>query len=167
MKVFFYLFPLFDQQNKSLTLVHDSKPADLFFKSVSFDPFLSPLFYPPWSASECTLSSSFLYQPLSSLESCKSEDLVRGERTPLNRKEAPVIFFSPVVAGSNLHVTLPPLMNYIFKMIMSLSLLSTFPFFLLPLLGEAWALTHVFLTVEICSSVAGRKSLPHVFFFFY
>lgn len=28
--IFLSFFPLFDQQNKSLTLVHDSKPADFF-----------------------------------------------------------------------------------------------------------------------------------------
>lgn len=97
--IFLSFFPFLTNKIKAW---HSCMTANLqtsFWISFFWPP---SLFYPPWGASECTrLSSSFLYQPLSSLESCKPEDLTWGERALLNRKEIPVILISPVAADSD------------------------------------------------------------------
>lgn len=169
MKVFFYLPPPF--LTNKIKAWHLCMTANLFNQFRSTPPSSPSLFFllPPEVHGSALLSALlffffFLYQPLSSLEPCKSEILVWRQRAPQNRKEVPVILFSPVVANSD--VIRIQLCMFFFCLLWWIKFLKRsspsppflhllfFFLLLLPLLAEAWALTHVVLTVEICSSAA-------------
>lgn len=175
--IFLSFFPFLTNKIKAWHLCMTANLQTSFLIRFFCPPLPSPpsspsLFYSPWSASECTpLSFQFCINLFPLWSHVNQRILSLGERAPLNRKEVQVILFSPVVANSNLIWIQLCMLFCLLWWIIFLKRscpsppVSTFTFFLLPLLGEAWVLTHVVLTAEICSSVARRKSLPRFFFF--
>lgn len=165
MKVFLLLFP------SPLLWPTEYKLDFCAWQRNCRSPFFDPFFLPPPSPVKCLrlhspLLSIFVSTSLLFLRRANQRISVWDERAPLNRKEVPVTPLSPGadnsdviwIFGSACNFCLLPWIKFLTRSCPSLypTAFTFSPF--LPLLGEAWVLTHVVLTAQICTSVAWRQS---------